>query len=252
MSPAGVRPFALAPTVLDPAGLAAAYAYPADPPAGRWVRANMIATVDGAAAAGAGVSGEISGAADRELLVLLRALSDAVLVGSGTVNAEGYGPARVRPAFAGFRAPGQEPVPAVAVVSASLGLDFGSPMFTEASVPTIVLTADSAPPDRLAAARKVADVVVVGGERVDLGGAVDALVARGFTRLLCEGGPGLLANVAAGGLLDEVCLTVSPTLVAGAAGRIVRGADLGSALRLRLGHALTDADGFLFLRYVVA
>lgn len=247
--PAGVRPMTPGPR-LDISGLAAAYAYPTDPPRGRWLRANMIATADGAAAASSGVTRGIANDTDRDLLGLLRALADVVLVGSGTVNAEAYGPVRLRPEHAAFRPAGAPPVPAIAIASVRLGLDFNRPLFTEAAVPTIVLTAAAAPPDRLAAARKVADVAVVGDDRLDLPAAVGALVERGFTRLLTEGGPGLLANLAAAGLLDELCLALSPLLAGAGAGRIMRGEGVGDDVPLRLGHALADTDGFLFLRYV--
>ncbi len=250
---------ALGPTgdPLDVAALAAAYAYPADPPRGRWLRANMVGTADGAAMATSGVTRDISNDVDRELLALLRALCDVVLVGPGTVRAERYGPAKVRPAHAALR--DGRPPPPIAVISAGLDLDFDWPLFTEPAVPTIVLTTSAADPDRLAAARKVADVEVLsdpapegsGGFGVDLSAAVAALAARGHSRLLCEGGPGLLASLCAEGLVDEICLALSPMLSGGRAGRILRGVELDGGLPLRLGHALIDDEDFLFLRYTV-
>lgn len=240
---------------LDVAALAAAYAYPDVP--GRWLRANMVGTADGAAMASSGLTRDISNDSDRELLALLRTLSDVILVGPGTVRAERYGPAKVRPEHAALRE--GRPAPPIAVISSSLDLDFDWPLFTEPQVPTIVLTAAGADPDRLAAARKVADVEVLpdlapksaGGFGVDLAPSLAALTARGHTRLLCEGGPGLLASLSAAGLVDEICLTVSPILSGGRAGRIMRGAEIDGGLPLRLGHALTDAEDFLFLRYTV-
>ncbi|MGQ0624772.1 MAG: dihydrofolate reductase family protein [Sporichthyaceae bacterium] len=244
---------------LDDARLAESYAYPDAP---RWVRANMVATVDGAAAAKAGVSAGISGESDRRLLALLRALADVIVVGPGTVRAERYGPARLRPEHRELRAAGgRSGVPAIAVISANLDLDFSWPLFTQATAATILLTSPGAPAGRLAAARAVADVVEIsptphsdgpGDFGIDLAGALAALVERGHTRMLCEGGPGLLASLTAAGLLDEVCLTVSPLLVGGSAGRIMRGAATeGEGVGLRAGHALIDPDGFLFLRYLV-
>lgn len=234
---------------LDVEALAAAYAYPDQLPRGRWLRANMVGTVDGAAMGGSGVTRQISNENDLTLLLLLRSLSDVVLVGPRTVRAEKYGPARTRPEHAAIR--GDRPPPPIAVMTSSLDLDFDWPLFTDAAVRTMVFTAESAPADALAAARKAADVVMVGEERVELPAVVDALVERGHTRLLCEGGPGILASMAADGLLDELCLALSPILSGGRAGRIMRGADLDGGLPLRLAHTLTDDDGFLFLRYLV-
>ncbi|HUR74537.1 MAG TPA: dihydrofolate reductase family protein [Sporichthya sp.] len=234
---------------LDVEALAAAYAYPAELPRGRWLRANMVGTVDGAAMGGSGVTRQISNENDLSLLLLLRTLSDVVLVGPRTVRAEKYGPARIRADHASIR--GDRPPPPIAVMTSSLDLDFSSSLFTEAPVPTMVFTAETAPADALAAARKVADVVVVGEDHVPLTAVVDALVERGHTRLLCEGGPGILASLAADGLLDELCLALSPILSGGRAGRIMRGPDIEGGLPLRLAQTLTDEDGFLFLRYFV-
>jgi riboflavin biosynthesis pyrimidine reductase len=234
---------------LDARALADAYAYPADLPRGRWLRANMVGTVDGAAMGGSGVTRQISNENDLNLLLLLRALSDVVLVGPRTVREERYGPARVKPEHAALR--GDRPPPPIAIMTSSLDLDFDWPLFTDAAVPTMVFTAESAPADAFARARKVADVVVVGEDRVPLPAVVDALVERGHTRLLCEGGPGILASMAADGLLDELCLALSPNLSGGRAGRILRGADLEGGLPLQLAHTLIDDEGFLFLRYLV-
>ncbi|MGH8888321.1 MAG: dihydrofolate reductase family protein, partial [Acidothermaceae bacterium] len=70
---------------VDPAD---AYAYPA----GRtWLRANMIASADGAATR-EGRAGGLGNRTDQRILGLLRALSDVVIAGSGTVVVESYGP----------------------------------------------------------------------------------------------------------------------------------------------------------------
>lgn len=234
---------------LDTHALAAAYAYPDEMPRGHWLRANMVGTVDGAAMGGSGVTRAISNPNDLNLLLLLRALSDVVLVGPRTVREERYGPARIKPEHAEVR--GDRPPPPIAIVTSSLDLDFDWPLFTEAVVPTIVFTAASAPADARARADKVADVVVVGEDHVPLPAVIATLAERGHTKLLCEGGPGILASMAADGQLDELCLALSPNLSGGRAGRIMRGADLDGGLPLTLAHTLTDEDGFLFLRYLV-
>ena len=79
--------------------------------------------------------------------------------------------------------------------------------------------------------------------------AIDALAALGHRRILCEGGPTLLAQLAAAGLLDELCLTISPVLAGGKAGRIVAPAELGGAVGLTLASVLAD-DAFLLCRYL--
>lgn len=234
------------------AELAAVYAYPDAGPGGGtpWLRGNMVSTLDGAAQH-EGRSQPISCAADMRIFGTLRALADVVVVGAETVRQEGYRPARARAEFAGARAAaGQAPAPAVAVISASLDLDFGLPLFTSPLVPTLVLTGAAAPADRVAQAeRSGARVVIAGdGAGVDPARAVAALAGLGHTRLLTEGGPRLLGQLVAGGVLDELCLTISPMLTAGDAQRIAGGPSVEVPRRFELA-SLLEEDGFLFSRY---
>jgi 5-amino-6-(5-phosphoribosylamino)uracil reductase len=234
------------------AELAAVYAYPEPGPQGRepWLRANMVATLDGAGPH-QGRTEPISSAADTRIFSTLRALADVVIVGAETVRMEGYRPARARAELAGLReAAGQGPVPAIAVVSASLELDFSLPLFTSPLVPTLILTGAAADPDRTAAAEQAGARVVTAGDGVGVDPArtVRALAELGHTRLLTEGGPRLLGQLVASGVLDELCLTVSPMLTAGDAQRIAGGPAVAVPRRFTL-SGLLEEEGFLFSRY---
>jgi 5-amino-6-(5-phosphoribosylamino)uracil reductase len=174
-----------------------------------------------------------------------------VLVCAQTVRQEGYRPARARAEFADARqAAGQSQAPAIAVVSASLDLDFSLPLFTSPLVPTLVLTGAAAAPDRLAAAEKAGARVVIAGDGmgVEPVRAVQALGELGHTRLLTEGGPRLLGQLVAAGVLDELCLTVAPMLTAGDAQRIAGGPSVPVPQRFGLVSLLAE-EGFLFCRY---
>jgi riboflavin biosynthesis pyrimidine reductase len=203
------------------------------PPAGERpaVRLNMIASVDGATAV-AGVSGGLGGRADHELFAVLRSLADVVLVAAGTVRAERYGPSAVP----------------IAVVSRSCRLDWDSPFFAAPIAQPIVITVEKAPPLERKRATDLADVVIAGERDVDLVTALDALRARGFGAVLAEGGPSLNGQLAAAGLLDEVCLTLSPRLVGADAKRILAGPAPAAMSQWRM-RSLCEQDGFLFLRY---
>ena len=74
--------------------LETAYAYP--PGKERWVRANMVTAVDGLATLDQ-QSATLSGAADKKVFGILRALCDVVLVGAGTARAESYEGVRIGP-----------------------------------------------------------------------------------------------------------------------------------------------------------
>ncbi|MEV8030693.1 pyrimidine reductase family protein [Streptomyces sp. NPDC086182] len=228
--------------------LAEAYAYP--DVQGPWLRANMVSTLDGAAQH-EGRSQPISNATDMRIFGVLRGLADVVVVGAETVRQEGYRPARAREAFAALReAAGQGPAPAIAVVTASLDLDFSLPLFTSPLVPTLVLTGATAAPDRIAAAERAGARVVIAGDGagIDPARAVRALGDLGCTRLLTEGGPRLLGQLVAAGVLDEMCLTLAPMLAAGAAQRIAGGPRLQVPQRFELASLLEEA-GFLYGRY---
>ncbi|MFJ1793969.1 pyrimidine reductase family protein [Kitasatospora griseola] len=226
--------------------LAQAYAYPTDGP---WLRANMVASLDGAARLD-GLSDGLSSEADKRIFGVLRALCDVVLVGAETVRAEGYRPGRARKEFAERRAAaGQLPAPVIAVVTRSLDLDLSASLFTEPLVPTVVITTSDAPADRLARTAEVAEVITVGTGAVDLPRAVAALTERGWRRQLSEGGPRLLGRLAADGLLDELCLSVAPLVTGGDSPRIVNGPGIADVRRMRL-VSLIEEKGFLFTRYL--
>jgi 5-amino-6-(5-phosphoribosylamino)uracil reductase len=210
----------------------------------------MVSTLDGAAQHG-GRSQPISCAADMRIFGTLRALADVVVVGAETVRQEGYRPARARAEFAAARqAAGQGPAPAIAVVTASLDLDLSLPLFTSPLVPTLILTGAAADPGRVAAAEEAGARVLTAGEGtgVDPARAVRALAGLGHTRLLTEGGPRLLGQFVAAGVLDELCLTVSPMLTAGDAQRIAGGPSVTLPRRFTL-KSMLEEDGFLFTRY---
>jgi riboflavin biosynthesis pyrimidine reductase len=234
----------LLPSPSDDVDLTEAYAYPLD--GASWVRANMVSAVDGAATVD-GRSEGLSTPGDKLVFGVLRGLADAVVVGAGTARAEGYRALRAKPEHASLRESlGQQPAPVLVLVSGRLDLDPTAPLFHGGEQRTVVVTSaasDAGSRDRLA---DVADILVTGEDRVDIVTALAHLVARGLTRVLCEGGPHLLADVAAAGCLDELCVTVVPRLAGGEGPRILVGAPIGTSLALA--HLLEE-DGALFARY---
>jgi riboflavin biosynthesis pyrimidine reductase len=222
-----------------------------------WLQANMVASADGAAWLD-GRSGGLSGPADRMLFTVLRSLADLVLVGAGTARTERYRPAQATQLWQQLR-PAGAPQPAIAVVTARLDVDPDGQLLTGAAAGarTIVVTTADAPRDRKAAIARHARVIEAGQRQVDMTAAVTALRGLGYARILCEGGPTLLGQLAAAGLMDELCLTTSPLLASGKASRIVKpgatgtpaSADTDLTTRLSLAHLLAD-ESFLFSRYL--
>ena len=216
----------LYPEPLDEVDAADAYG---DPPP---LRLNRIASVDGASAV-EGRSGGLGGQADKAVFGAIRSQADAILVGAGTMRSEGYGP------FSGGP---------IAVVTRSCRLDWSSRFFADATHRPIVVTVSSADADSRSRAGEVADVLIAGENDVDIGRAVQSLHGRGFAHVLAEGGPQLNGDLVAAGLLDELCLTVSPVVIGGDVRRILSGAAPPSPVALALRHIL-EADGYLFVRY---
>ncbi|HEX6423802.1 MAG TPA: dihydrofolate reductase family protein [Acidimicrobiales bacterium] len=236
---------------VDPIALYAADDRPA-PAARPWVLANMIATADGSAVDAAGRSGGIGGPADRAVFFALRGVADVILAGAATVVAEDYGPARPPPAIRRMRRErGQPEAPRIAVVTASLGIDPGRRLFRDAADDRrpIVLTVEGADPARRRALAAVADVHDAGVDRVEWHRALSVLAeVTGARSVLCEGGPTTIGQLVADDLIDELCLTIAPSLVAGTGSRIAHG-PIATDRRLALDRVLA-ADGHLFLRYL--
>src|SRR5690606_26079413 len=160
------------------------YAAPSSP----WTRANMVSTLDGRATGSDGRSGSINSYADMQVFSVLRALSAAVVVGAGTVRAEGYRRLRSPERFREQRRFGGLPEHPVLVVVTSSG---EVPQRALQPHPDrgrlIVLTTDRMPSAHLERIRAgLADgdeVLAVGEDRVDPEQAVSALHERGLVEL---------------------------------------------------------------------
>jgi riboflavin biosynthesis pyrimidine reductase len=212
------------------------------------VRINMIVSVDGGTSWN-GVSGALGGSADKALFNVLRSLTDVVLVASATMRAEQYGPVVLGSKIQDTRRErGQTPIPRIAVVSRTCQFDWSTPFFTAASERPIVFTVSSATEADRTRAAKVAEVIIAGEDDVDLPGAIAELGSRGVKSVLAEGGPTLNGELARAGLLDELCVTISPLLASGDAKRIIAGSTLDTLQPLDL-RSICEEDDYLFLRY---
>jgi riboflavin biosynthesis pyrimidine reductase len=241
----------LAPFLIDPVDPLDVYGQLPDARERPSVRVNMIASADGATAL-SGVTRGLGGQADRDLFLLLRSFADVILVGAGTARSERYGPTRIAGDLQDRRrSRGQAPVPPIAVVTRTCRLDWDAPFFAAATARAIVVTVSDAPAADRSRAAAVADVVIAGDHDVDFGCALRSLGSRGARFVLAEGGPTLNGTLAAGGLIDELCLTVSPMLVSGGSHRVVAGPPLEVPQDLVLA-SVCEQDGFLFLRWRAA
>jgi diaminohydroxyphosphoribosylaminopyrimidine deaminase/5-amino-6-(5-phosphoribosylamino)uracil reductase len=149
----------------------------------------------------------ITGEAARARVHRMRAASDAILVGIGTVLADDP--------HLTCRLPGMgERSPVRVVLDARLRVPLASSVVaTAGETPTWVVAAPSASPvaeDILRAKGVEVIRVVASGGALDLTAVLKALAERGVTRLMVEGGPTVAAAFVNAGLVDEVALFHSP------------------------------------------
>lgn len=216
---------------------------------GGGIRANFVSSVDGGATAG-GLSKGLQTPGDNRVFAVLRDLADVVLVGAGTARDEGYRPVRLSEARLAVRSRyGLAAALPVAVITNSARLQRCAALFAaDAPTRSIVITSGAADPEAVAALGDAAEVIVAGESAVDLAAARRALAERGLSRVLCEGGPTLFGELAADGLVDELCLSVTPLLAGPAGRRITDGAPWTGPRPLTVA-GLLEEDGALFARY---
>ena len=216
--------------VIDDARLEELYAAPPSAD-GAWLRVNMVSTVDGAAAGDDGQTDSINNAPDKRVYDALRSYADVLVVGAQTVRTEEYGVADIP----------------IVVVSRSGSV----PESLRGHEPGRVLLATVEQAPGIDEARDLLgadNVLVMGGYVVDFAALRTELVRRGHRTILSEGGPHLLRDMLDHGIVDELCFTTVPRLVAGDAGRITKGQPIDIPLEPTL---LLEEDGTLIGRWRV-
>jgi riboflavin-specific deaminase-like protein len=212
----------------------------------RHVRANFVVSLDGMVEID-GRSGSLGGEADRAAFFAMRSVSDAILVGAGTVRQEKYGPVRLDAEVQERRRGRQQtPLPRLAIVSNQADLDPAARVFGGDTRPLLLTTAAAA--ERRPDLAAVAEVVRCGDQWVDITLALEQLHGRHLGRILCEGGPTLLRSLLFADLLDELCCTTAPLLVGGGHRSLLGDQPFPEAIALRL-TAVLEGDGMLLARY---
>ncbi len=217
-----------------------------DPLEGRpYVAVNLVTSLDGRASLN-GRTVELGKECDIELLLKLRTHFDAVMIGGGTMRGERYGRIVKDPGERARREEnGLSPDPLAVIISGHLDLPFDAPLFTDGGGRVLIFTNHDGP-----APETDTPVELV---RFEDPIAVTEVLRQlrqehGIRALLCEGGPLVFGQLVATGSLDELFLTISPTLVGERdAPRILEG-PLVEPERLDLVN-LAEARGELFARY---
>jgi riboflavin biosynthesis pyrimidine reductase len=215
-----------------------------DPPAGRpRVALNFAGTLDGRSSI-EGRSGPIGSDTDTAMLVGLRQRCDAVMIGAGTMRVERYGRIIGDPEKRARREALGLPGDPLMVLVGSLDLPWDAGLFTDGGGRVVLFTADEGDPPETATPL---EVIREPEGRVDVAKALARLRADHDVRaVLCEGGPRLHSQLQAGGLADELFLTIAPKLV-GAGATILEGV-LPEVAELDLVWLLQEGSE-LFARY---
>jgi len=229
------------------------------------VYANFVSSIDGIVALEGGTAasgGIISGRneMDRFVMGLLRAFADAVLVGAGTVRAEGgkalWTPESIFPAateaFAALRQSlKRQKTPRLVIVTARGDLD---PSQRALQVGALILTTMAAAPRLRKALPQASEVRAVSdGDSIGVDEIFATLKVEGYRTILTEGGPHLFGQLVARNRVDELFLTVSPKLV-GQQDRsfgLIRGVGFGRTFKGGRLLSVRRADSYLFLRYAL-
>ena len=205
----------------------------------------MIETIDGRSAVD-GRSAALGGDADLQRLLELRTIADAVLIGTGTLRAEGYDRlVRSEERRARRLAEGRAEDPLAVILSRRFDVPWEAGLFLAPEQPVLIYAGPDAgePPD------VPSPVEVVRLEVPTLDAMLADLRARGVRALLSEGGPTLLGALFAAGVVDELNLTIAPVITGDSdESNIVEGGRLPQALELEL-ESVERVGSELFLRY---
>ncbi|MGA8595423.1 MAG: dihydrofolate reductase family protein [Bryobacteraceae bacterium] len=198
-----------------------------------YVAANFVSTLDGVVSydipgqsGGAQISGGNEG--DRFIMGLLRGSADAVLVGSGTVDAVSpmhlwiaefvYPMATVAYAYYRQEVLKKPPHPLIAIISGRGRLDLNRSVFHTSGIEVLIITSGvgryrllRSGADRLPSTQ-IIELPAVDGKIHPH--AIASLLGNefGVKLLLHEGGPALFGSFVAAGLVDELFLTVAPQI----------------------------------------
>lgn len=210
-----------------------------------WVMLNMISSLDGGTAV-SGKSSELGDDDDFNVFKAIRAVPDVILVGAATVTAENYRPVTLDAQRRERRVEmGLAETPTLAIVSGRLSVDPEARIFGDPEHKPLLITSTFADPAKLVLLGDSADMSVL----PDLN-PVTILAHLGAARVvLVEGGPTLNGQFAAAGLIDEVNLTTSPTLISGDSARITRGPAVDPPQAMRVDRVLLG-ERSLFVRYL--
>ncbi|TAJ45050.1 2,5-diamino-6-(ribosylamino)-4(3H)-pyrimidinone 5'-phosphate reductase [Methanofollis fontis] len=161
---------------------------------------------------------KISGKDDFDRVDRIKAGTDGIMVGIGTVLADNPSlTVKSADRKAERSASGRDENPVRIVVDSMARTPADADILVKGSGRRIIAVSAAAPADRVNTLRNRAEVIVLGERSVDLTALMDALGERGIGRLMVEGGGTLIWGLFAAGLVDEFRTYIGSVVIGGSA-----------------------------------
>jgi len=159
---------------------------------------------------------KISGAQDFVRVDRLKAGSEAVMVGIGTVLADDPSlTVKSEECRTHRRNRGVDEHPVRIVVDSRARIPPEASILHKGAGKRIVVTSHRADPKKIAALQQYATVIIAGEDEVDLTAMMDKLGETGIQRLMVEGGGTLIAGLISAGLVDEIYTYIGNMIIGG-------------------------------------
>jgi 2,5-diamino-6-(ribosylamino)-4(3H)-pyrimidinone 5'-phosphate reductase len=159
---------------------------------------------------------KISGNEDFARVDRLKAGSDAVMVGIGTVLSDDPSLTVKNPEYKAERQRNGRPEhPVRVVIDSEARTPPGSAVLNKGDGMRVVAVSERADPERVRVLRTKATVIVAGKTEVDLSRVLDELGAMGIRQLMVEGGGTLIAGMVRAGLVNEIYTYIGSIVIGG-------------------------------------
>jgi riboflavin-specific deaminase-like protein len=182
-----------------------------------WVRIHFAVTADGKVSTSAYTPAQFTSTRDKQRLLEVRAISDAILVGRGTLQSDRMSldlpDQRLRQRRI---AEGKSEYPLRVILSASGNISAALPVFQKGTGQIIVYSTDRMPAAQHRLLHEHANIHISASDEVDVFWVLCHLYAHYQVRsIVCEGGPTLVNSLAQADAIDEIYLTIAAKVFGG-------------------------------------
>ncbi|WP_406670889.1 2,5-diamino-6-(ribosylamino)-4(3H)-pyrimidinone 5'-phosphate reductase [Methanolobus sp. ZRKC4] len=177
---------------------------------------NSAMSADGKISTKERIQVRISGNIDFDRMDSLRAGSDAIMVGIGTILADDPSLTVKSPELQDKRIKaGLDENPVRIIVDSNARTPIDADIFTKGKGKRIIIVSESASLKKIAELKEKADIIVAGKKKVHLPEAMQKLREQGIKQLMVEGGATLNWGMISSGLVDEIYTFVGNLIIGG-------------------------------------